>query len=220
VPLSFPTTSPVAVATARILSAYLSNHKLSPAEAAGLGERIADALGSVANGAVTKRHPPAALAPEPAPWRQARPRLARQARAIAAEAPPEPERVARVSEPVAEREPEAEPVAPPQPVQELEPSAQAETIEAANLPRKRKRPSRPRSRRGGGASAMPASEVSPGEGADDDESLDAASDSREIAALPAIDESPEAATEPAAEHTAVVAKPRRTAGRARRIAVP
>ena len=74
---SFPTTSPVAAATARILAAYLSNHKLSPAEAASLSGRIVDALVSLASGCgrVMSETPPA-RAEQPAAKRRAKPREA------------------------------------------------------------------------------------------------------------------------------------------------
>ena len=50
-PSPLPTTSLVAVASARILAAYLTNHKLSPAEAASLGGKIAHTLGRLTGAA-------------------------------------------------------------------------------------------------------------------------------------------------------------------------
>lgn len=81
-PPPFATTSPVAVAATRILAAYLSNHKLSPTEAANLSGTIVEALGRLVGGADAG----SASAAEPELWpaRQDKPRRAR--RAVAAEA--------------------------------------------------------------------------------------------------------------------------------------
>jgi hypothetical protein len=211
VPPSFPTTSPVAIATARILSAYLSNHKLSPAEAASLGGDIADTLAGLTSGLpsrsrVTSEPPPLVPAEEPAPVRQAKPREPRLAASRPephAEPEPDAEQEADLAA-VADREPEdgPAPAAAPTPTQPTVAEA------AADVPRKRKRPSRPRSRRGKGASS--ATETTPGDAPDH-----AAPEDEVIAAPPVIEVSREPAA--AAEDPVVKAKARRTASRARRV---
>jgi ribonuclease E len=208
VPPSFPTTSPVAIETARILSAYLSNHKLSPAEAASLGGDIADTLAGLTSGLpsrsrVTREPPPLVPTEEPAPVRQAKPR--------------EPRLAASRLEPVAEPEPDAEQEADLAAVADREPEdgpapaaapTQPAVAEAADVPRKRKRPSRPRSRRGKGASS--ATETTPGDAPDHE-----APEDEVVAAPPVIEVSREPAA--AAENPGVKAKARRTTSRARRV---
>ena len=144
-PPSFPTTSPVATAAARILAAYLSNHHVSPAEAAGLSSAIAETLARLTGLAAAKSEPPHAPAAKTVSRRRAKPRTPPKAQAV------------ELPEAVADAEPESEPEAAlvmlsnqePQEsdvaVMETEPAVEAS---AEDLPRKRKRPSRPRSRRG------------------------------------------------------------------------
>ena len=208
-PPSFPTTSPVAIATARILSAYLSNHKLSPAEAASLGGDIADTLAGLTSGLpsrsrVTSEPPPLVPTEEPAPVRQAKPREPRLAASRPeprAEPEPDAEQEADLAA-VADREPEERLTAAAAPTQPTVAEA------AADLPRKRKRPSRPRSRRGKGASS--ATETTPGDAPDHE-----APEDEVIAAPPVIEVSREPAA--AAEDPVVKAKARRTTSRARRV---
>jgi hypothetical protein len=253
VPPSLPTTSPVAVATTRILAAYLSNHRLSPAEAASLSGIIADTLASLTNGGSMKRHMAAASVEEPAPRRQAAPRAPRQARAVAATPPPglappisipEP-----IPEPITEPEVESGPVTravevanppheetyltAPEPVAEAEAEADAEpeVADAAGSPRKRKRPSRPRSRRGMAAGGTAAAEAMPHdapqheapqhEAPDDDARAGEASEAQSAAVPEERHAGPEPVTgDEAAEPPAAAPKPRRTAGRARRVPSP
>jgi hypothetical protein len=189
VPPPFPTTSPLAVAATRILAAYLSRHKLSPAEAASLGGTIADALASLARGASVKSNTAPAPAEDLLPRRQAKPRTPRQARAVVAEAevPIMSELPVPMPAPIVESEPE------PEPTQAPEPAVETEVAGAAEMPRKRKRPSRPRSRRGK-AAALPEDPM--------------------IAAPPEI----KVASEPmVAEEPGPGPKPRRMASRARRV---
>ncbi len=209
-PPPFPTTSPVAVATTRILAAYLSNHKLSPAEAVGLSGTIAQVLASLAAGTAVKNVVPLA---EQAPKRQAKPRAPRRVRADVAEpsVPLEPE--AALSEPVPEPDPEPvveldqdfEPEADPEPA--AEPEAQAAAFDDADGPRKRKRPSRPRSKRGKGAGGVPA-DAAMLEEQPEDEVVSVAPD-RESTVEPAVEER-------ASEAPTVAPKPRRTTSRVRR----
>jgi hypothetical protein len=216
-------TSPVAVAATRILAAYLSNHKLSPAEAASLSETIVAVLGSLVTGGSLETDGPRALAEEPAPKAQAKPRLPRRARVVSPEPAIAQDLPAPISEPVAEPEPEAEPeivpeaepVPPSEPAQAV-PAAQmgADMAAAADLPRKRKRPSRPRSRRGkGGAGAAPGTAAMPGEEPEEEVPED-----HVIAAPSDIAFAPEpVAAEAVAETPAVAPKPRRETSPARRV---
>ena len=235
-PPLIPTTSPVAIATARILAAYLSNHRLSPAEAASLSTKIAETLVSLTGGAnaVTPRP---AFGEEPAAKRPVKPRRAQQARmapikaASVAEpqaAPiaesitePDPEPVVAEAE-AADRDPEdtatssPEPIPEPEPEPEVEPEGEAQAGAAGveEEPRKRKRPSRPRSRRGKGAGAAPASDTTLAE-----ESGDEAPETEVTAGQTETEAMPEVAVaEAAAEHSAAVAKPRRMTSRSRRVA--
>lgn len=137
----FPTTSPVALATRRILAAYLSNHRLSPAEAASLSGTIADTLARFGAGASVARN--AALVPteEPPPPRT-KPRRPRQAQVVTTEAEV-PSRM-ELSSPMPESSVEPEPEEGPEPIQASAPQVAG----TAGMSRKRKRPSRPRSKRG------------------------------------------------------------------------
>ncbi len=256
-PPSLPTTSPVAVATTRILAAYLSNHRLSPAEAASLSGIIADTLASLTNGGSMKRHMAAASVEEPAPRRQAAPRAPRQARAVAATPPPGleppisiPEPIpGPIPEPITEPEVASGPVTravevadppleetyltAPEPVAEAEAEAdgEPEVADAAGSPRKRKRPSRPRSRRGMAAGGTAAAEAMPHaapqhdapqhEASDDEARAGEASEAQSAAVPEERHAGPEPVTgDEAAEPPAAAPKPRRTAGRARRVPSP
>ncbi len=162
-PRLYPTTSPVAVAATRILSAYLSNHRLSAGDAASLGGRITAVLGSLLGDA-------AAPAPVSAASPAAKPAVSRQKRprprlAEASEHPGRPVGPLSVGPSPVEAEhavePELVPDTVPEPVVVAEPQAVAETPELSaepagdQRPGKRKRPSRPRSRRGQGRAAEP-----------------------------------------------------------------
>jgi hypothetical protein len=219
----FPTTSPAAIATARILAAYLANHKLSPAEAASLGGRIADALVSLTNATDVKSETPLAQAEKPAPKRRAKAGISREARTVAVEATmpepiaePEPEPDAQ---PMAEREPEDRPVPAAEPIQAAPPEASV----AAEFPRKRKRPSRPRSKRGQGAA--PAPEAMSAEAPHSDEPHDAAAVETAVFSEPvtvgvAAEAGAVAGAEAGAEAPASAPKPRRATSRARRATAP
>ena len=250
-PPSFPTTSPVAIATTRILAAYLSNHRLSPTEAASLSEIIVTTLAELtgdADGLVRSR---SAAAQEPKARRQAAPRAPRQARAVApvepvrlklaaapdadadadadgdAELDLDPEREAEAMAeppPLANHQPEDGPVPPVQSVQ----AAEAEAGADEGLPRKRKRPSRPRSKRGQVSAAASASDAATGaapeDGASEDEASEDGASENEAVGTPEVGEAPpqsvaaDPATDPAAARDAVAPKPRRTATRSRRAA--
>jgi hypothetical protein len=179
VPPHLPTTSPVAVAANRILAAYLRNHKLSATEAASLSGAITAVLAALVAGTPATSQPKVADAPAPsrrgakmasrAASRRRRPHATVESEieteseaaidaAVAigsgAEAPPpegEPEILAAEPEP----EPESAPPAVIE-VAAVEPDALLEPVAAvsADAPgKKRKRPSRPRSRRGQGKAA-------------------------------------------------------------------
>jgi hypothetical protein len=238
VPPSFPTTSSVAVAVAaaRILEAYLSNHKLSPAEAASLGGRIAEALGSLTSHAGVKNEISPASGTEPAAKRRGKSRMHAKLWAAAPEPvaavaefefdsefepdpEPEPQPMAEPAVMVAEAEPEESPVPEAAETQVYQPEAAG----PAEVPRKRKRPSRPRSRRGQGAGAAQASEAPPGDPPEDE--APPADEPRGEAVEAVPEAAPEAADADAdaggvAESSSVAVKPRRTAGRARRVTTP
>jgi hypothetical protein len=222
---SFPTTSSVAAATARILEAYLSNHKLSPAEAASLGGMIAQALGSLTSHSGVENETASAPGTEPASKRRGKSRVIAQARApppepVAALPDPEPEAqpMAEAVVMVAEAEPEDMPELAAAPTQGYQPEAAG----PAESPHKRKRPSRPRSKRGQGAGAAHASAAIPGHTPEHE------APSADEPRVEAVEAAPvdakaygAAKADGAAEGSSVaVVKPRRTAGRARRITTP
>jgi len=198
---SFSATSPVATASARILSAYLSRNKLSPAETASLSAAITSAVAALAAGTIPSAST-IARAAEPVPNGRAakvpKPRVPRRRlQAVADEQAefdlgdddekaddvagltalePEPEAVpatepepAPVAEPALSEAPEPALLSEPETFREPEPALAAEPeselelgfeLEAAteiglltSLPKKRKRPSRPRSKRGAAKAA-------------------------------------------------------------------
>ena len=192
-PPHLPTTSPVAVAANRILTAYLSNHKLSAAEAANLSGAITAVLAALVAGRSATSPAPIAQPEATTPGRRGRkaetratvrrrPQMAVEAEAVveaaveAAHFEAEPERVTAQPEPepvgaepglepvAAKPEPAVAPVAAePDPVSgPALPAAPETALASETVPepeaavstaapgKKRKRPSRPRSRRGQG----------------------------------------------------------------------
>jgi hypothetical protein len=240
VPPLLPTTSPVAVAAARILAAYLSNHKLSPAEAASLSGTIVETLAGLARQGRAMSNPTLRLVAEPAPARRTK-ALAR--RHVPAEVePPAPRSGTRTgtgsglsAEPEAETQPISEPddgaIPSPEPSGASAPDLQAEATDVLDLPRRRKRPSRPRSRRGQGAVPMsapeaPSNEAPPDEARSDEVPSDEDRNG-EPPGIALIRAQPDiavtrtvAAAEVAAEGAKATPKPRRPATRARRVTTP
>jgi hypothetical protein len=224
VPPLLPTTSTVAVAAARILAAYLANHRLSPVEAVSLGGVIAETLAGLATeGDLTSstaraptaqpatRQPPGHRAEpqEPAAWEAGVPEAELvTARELEWEAEPEAEAMPDVDD---------SPQPAPEPGRAPQPDAPIEAAGSEVLPGKRKRPSRPRSRRGKGSASAGAGKSSGDEPDGDGEppEIELLSARAEIEVAPGLGGAglaPEGAED--------TPKPRRTPSRARRVATP